>query len=320
MKKRILLIIKLIVGICLLAIVIRSVDFQQLSSRITSINYYLLFMVWLLFIFDRVLMAFKWNLLLYGFGIFLPLWQSVKLYYIGTLLGTFTPGNIGADAYRVVALSDFKKNKIVASTVLLERLTGYSVLAAFAAFLLPFSAKILGIDFKMHMGAVALFVCILGATLLLLFFPFEAFKLFFRIKTLQRFQVFKRINESLDVYMKNPPITKKRLLSFVLLSMLEVVVIIYMNYLASHALHLEVSFFFYLMTLPILYILIRLPITVQGIGLQEGLWVYVLTLAGFSAADGISLSLLLRVMEILSVFLPAGVLLLSGELKIKATI
>lgn len=317
MKNRIWLIIKLIFGIGILIIVVRTVDFQKFSSRIYSINYYLLFIVWLLYIFDRVLMAFKWNLLLHEVGVIIPLWQSIKIYYVGTLLGTFTPGNIGGDAYRIVALSNFKKNKIVASTLILERIVGFSVLATFAIALLPFSQKILGINLEINFGITILLIFVLGVFYLIIFYPLESIKIFLKLNAFQRFQIVKKINEAINVYSKN--IQKKKLIYFVLLSTLEVVLIIYMNYLTSQALNIKVSFLFYLVTLPILYILIRLPITVQGIGLQEGLWVYVLTLAGFAAADGLSLSLLLRLMQIFSIYLPAIIMMSIGSLKVKAT-
>ncbi len=319
MKRKIILIVKLIIGIGLLALVIRTVDFKQLSYRISSINYFLLFIVWLLFTFDRILMALKWNLLLKWFGVFLSLWQSVKIYYVGTLLGTFTPGSIGGDAYRIMALANFNKSKIIASTVILERIIGYFVLAAFAGVLLPFSARIFKIHIMTHLGMTISFIFMLAAIFLLLFFPLESCKLLLKIKALHRFELIKKMNGSLAIYLQNPMITRKKIFYFVLLTALEVVVIIYMNYVASLALHIKVSFLYYLVTLPILYILIRLPITIEGIGLQEGLWVYVLTLAGFSAADGISLSFLLRVMEIFSVFLPASIILLFGSLKAKTT-
>ena len=105
---------------------------------------------------------------------------------------------------------------------------------------------------------------------------------------------------------RNRPVV---LLVFVGLTFLELLFLILVNFLIARSLGVDVSFVYFLAVMPLLHILVRLPISYQAIGVQEGLFVFFLTAVGFSASDGLSVSLLHRAVEILVGVVPSVILL-----------
>ena len=96
----------------------------------------------------------------------------------------------------------------------------------------------------------------------------------------------------------------RTLLLFMALTALEVVVLVYVYYIAAKSLGVGVSFSYFISVIPLVLILIRLPISIDGIGILEGLVAYFLILKGFSAANGVAIVLSLRVAGLVSNLLP----------------
>ncbi len=98
------------------------------------------------------------------------------------------------------------------------------------------------------------------------------------------------------------------LLVFALATLLEVLSYFVINYLAARALGLPVSLVFFLFSMPLVHLLLRIPISIQGIGVQEGCFVYVLMQHGFTVTEGLSVSVVQRALEWLVAIVPGGLL------------
>lgn len=315
MKRRLSLIIRIAVAIGLLTAIFRTLDIRVIANNIYSIQPFIVIMLCITAILDRILMAYKWNLLLRTRGISLSMWKVTCLFYIGHLLGTFTPGALGADVYRVTALSRFRRNKAVASTLLLERFIGLSVIGMFAVAGLPFSVQYLGAISNLIVWTIVVGVFLIIAMVLVSLRPTIVEKLAPRLSYLYRFKIIQKCKEFYYTYAENR-FYSRTLIVFTMLSVLETVVVIMIIYLAAKAFGINISFVYFLCVMPLVLILTRLPISVQGIGVQEGLFAYCLIAAGFSAADGISISILLRLVEIVSVVLPACIFMWLNPLRL----
>lgn len=262
-------------------------------------------------------MAYKWNLLLRSGGVSVPMWRAIHLYFVGHLFGGFTPGAIGADAYRVTALSGFGKTKVVVSTILFERLIGIIVLGLFVTVTLPVAAQYLPGDWDVTTWPIVITVTLGGILLLVLIWlnPSIIGAVGKKIPYLSKSGIEKWVQRFYSAYFKRglPPQT---MVVFTALTAAEILVSIYVIYLAARALGIAVSFGFLLCVIPLLMMLIRLPISVQGFGVQEGLFAYFFLVGGFSTADGLAISALLRVTELILCFLPAGIVLWVNPLRL----
>jgi len=234
---------------------------------------------------------------------------------VGYLLGTFTPGAIGADAYRAAALSRFRKNKVVISTILLERSIGLAVIGTFALIALPISTQYMGELSKSLVWVTIAGTVLVVATVSISLSPAIVKGVAGRLPYLSRMSIMGRLRGFYQTYAE---FRKHRatLIAFTALTAVEVALIVSFNYLIAKSLNVDVSFVYFLGVIPLLHILIRIPITLYGIGIQEGLFAYFLVTAGFSVADGLAISLLIRVTGIIILVLPAAVFLWLRPLRI----
>ena len=97
---------------------------------------------------DRLLMAWKWWLLVRSRDAGLGLWAAVRAYYLASFAGYFLPMTVGADAVRVGALAGMIRPAVLVASVVLERLIGalaqavLAVLAVGTLVTLGFGARV----------------------------------------------------------------------------------------------------------------------------------------------------------------------------------
>ena len=130
-----------------------------------------------------------------------------------------------------------------------------------------------------------------------------------RLSSLTRISLFGRLDKFYHAYADN----RKKwpiLLVFTALTAVHAIISISCPYMAAKSLNIDISFGFLLSTVPLLLILFRLPVSISGIGFQEGLYAFLFAIAGFSSSDGLTVSLLLRLVALLIGQLPACLLLL----------
>jgi uncharacterized protein (TIRG00374 family) len=253
-------------------------------------------------------MAYKWGLLLHVQAIRLPLWLNASIYSAATMVGTILPSTVGADAMRVLWLSRRKHDTTgVASSIFVERLAGFavsSVLASLGAAYLIFQTG-LSSPLSRALGlAVILSVALLGLLLMSFNGTFSK-KLGRLVKAYAPSKVFgvlQRLNEANAAYRH----AGGALLVFVLLTFVEQILNFGMNYVLARALGIEVEPTAFLAALAVTFLIIRIPITIDAIGVFEGTLFVLLLSAGLQTADVVALGVVGRILNIAS-FLPGAI-------------
>lgn len=300
--------VRIVIGLSLLVALFWAIDIRAVSRSLTSICAVPVIALCIMALIERVLKAYKWNLLLRARQISISLWQAMRLYYVGNLFGAFTPGRIGTEAYRVTALSSFRKTQVVISTIILERFIGLAVTCIFAAIGLPVSAKYLGTN-----SLLVVWIILAVATSAVLGVWISLSPSFIKGVTRQlpyllRIKFAEKLQEFYHTYAEYR--THRHTLSaFTALTALHLTVLISLIYLAARSFDIGISFGFLVCTMPLILILLLLPVSIDGIGVQEGLFAYLFVIAGFSAADGLSISLLFRLTQLMLVYLPGSIML-----------
>lgn len=300
-----------LLGAVLLVLVFRSVDLRALLRDFGALRPGIAAAMVAAALGERALMGIKWNYLLRARGIHLSGLQAVRLYLVGHLMGFLTPGAIGAEAYRVTALSPLGKSWIVVSTIVLERAIGLAVIAALALATLPFSMRYLlgsraGIEWIVILGALLILPAVFLSLQPRIVKPIAR-----RIPFLSRGPVGRTARRFYDAYAESR-LSPSTLIVFILLTIVDALLLILINTLAAWALDIRVSFLYFVCVMPILHIAVRLPISFLGIGVLEGLMAFFLTSAGHTAADGVAIALVLRILELVSV-IPLGFILLVAR-------
>ena len=249
-----------------------------------------------LFLLSLLVLSFRWQILVRGYGLNIPTRILFKYYLIGLFFNNFLPTGIGGDVLRIYNLIQSSKDRTVSfASVMTERLLGISSTLLLALF------SILLLRDQMS-NNLLLFLVLVMITLVVLFFviafskklaaPIE--KLTLKITL---FRLGERIQKFLDAirFYSDSKIIYVKIL---FVSLLGQILIIIKAYCLALALGIEVNPIYMFLVVPIAIILSMLP-SINGIGFRDGGYVILLAKVGVSKAAALSLSFLTLFIPIL---------------------
>jgi uncharacterized membrane protein YbhN (UPF0104 family) len=92
-------------------------------------------------------------------------------------------------------------------------------------------------------------------------------------------------------------------LRFFILSVFEHGIISFINFLGAQALDLAVGPVYFFAIIPVSALLRNMPISISAIGVQEGVYILLFSLAGLSAPQSLSFSFFMRITSLLMLLL-----------------
>jgi uncharacterized membrane protein YbhN (UPF0104 family) len=241
--------IKMAISILLLALLFWKFPVFEIIENLRSIK-----IIWFLaaFLLGELIIinqAFRWYYLL-----IIPKEQkskfSVLLKYtaVGYFFNIFTPGSLGGDAYRSIALGKVLIANSLAS-VFINKISGLLALCLLFWIAYPYSERVPE-QASWFMAAATLFLIVF--CLFIIFNPIKKGKL-------------GEIAEKLREYRKHP----LRLLAAVLGSLLMQTLVVFMQISQFYAVGIEVSLAFVFVIVPATVLITTIPISFNGIGVRE---------------------------------------------------
>ncbi len=312
----------------LIAFLFTTVDTGLIAKRLADGQLAFLFVAFLVALADRVLMTYKWSLLLRAKGIRIPLPDLTVAYLVSTFLGLFLPATLGGDALRAYAVSrGGHQGSHVVSSIIVERLLGVVALLLFALAALLATTMLPGQSLLPNGGA--LFAAMAALLLVLLAFLVVSLddSVSRRLGALVKVVLARRTapgegfrRRLADIYGSYRSFRNQRtyLAAFLLLSLAENGLPVLWTYFISLAFGMTVPLLYFFILMPIVLVLVRLPISMDGFGLQEGAFVYFLGLIGVPAAEAFLLGIASHLLALSSV-LPGGLLYLLNGLGLRGT-
>lgn len=297
-NKRFLL--KLCLSLLILVLLFQYLDLRRAYLIIKDMQIWYLVVVFLIINADRVFMAYKWKILLNAKKLKSPLSSLVFGYYFSLILDPILPTTVGADVVRGISVG---KDKIgsdnIFSSIVIERILG--MLSLFLLVLLTFGYFVF-IRFDYLFNLIVYSSLLLVLSVILFYYSME--KKYFNIKSNIKILNFSsgtlsyldRVYSSYLEY-KN---YRKQLVSFFFLSMVEHIMVVFLNYLIIKSLGLNVSLISAVFTIPAIMFFSRIPISIGQIGVQEGAYVLVLSMIGLTLTDSVTISVVMRGMVFLS--------------------
>lgn len=296
--------LKLIVGIGLITIVFHFVDFHKLVDSFLHMKASFILPMLALTYASRALMAYKWNPLLRALGIRVPFRLLFQLYMVAPTVGNFISG-VGSELFRAYGVSKDRADvKAVLASIVIERALGLFAMLilvlisiGLASYLLTERLAVLS-----HLWWVPALSCLILVIIVLIFFRFmgpvetwdSRISKLFILKQLQ--QIFVMAQQYRYHY--------RTLFVVFAWTMLQQLAPIGMNYLIVLCLNVNVSILELIAIVPIIVLAMRLPISFNGIGVQEGVAVALFSLVGVTPAEALLMSGVGRVVELVSA-LPA---------------
>ena len=301
--------LRLLISLLLISFLFRFVNQKELTHLLNNLYWPYLLGYFALNFLDRLIMAYKWKILLDAKEIPCSWANLIRVYFKGTFLGNLLPTSLGGDAVRAYELSKNSKTGVdVISSIIMERFLGFLSSAVMALMVIPllffFVPDFPGILFGLlgiFLSAGVFFLVLLmrgggpaALTNLLARFPWAA-------KVGQ-------ISSSFILYRTQP----KALGKFFLWSFGEQLLPILTMYFLILALGLPLPFYYLVPIIPLTQFFARIPISLSGFGIQEGLFITFFSFLGISTTMAFSLGFASNVGNIL-IGLPGAYFYLQGS-------
>jgi hypothetical protein len=227
-------------------------------------------------------------------GIHFDFWKLHRYYFIATFFNNFLPSNIGGDAYRIYkTLQNTSSRTGAVIAVFTERITGL-----WALLLLGLLGGIVvflnGASSISRLGTILIiFGCFIVIPVLLLMFSrkFLTWVLSKKILPIK----FNKILEHLDDYRHQPLKTAQVILisiAFHLFTLSWMLILI-------HAIGSTCSVFDLVLAVTISNLAAMLPVSINGIGLLDGSFIYIMAQTGMHYESALTFMLMYRLFSIL---------------------
>jgi hypothetical protein len=314
-KRRGIAAVKIGISLVLIAVVLYFIDLGELANLISTANpWYFVAAIAVLYA-DRALMAYKWGLLLEAVDVRIPLSILFRIYATSPLPGVMLPSNIGGDLFRLFSVAQYDKTKTgaVLASLVVERVI--AVLGLLIIVLLSMVLAIHVIDdswsYISRISWALLVSTIVAGVILGILYCLAARKLGALGASLKQHSICRKIQKIYSLCCEYRKYRRTVLVVF-LWTLAEQIVPIVGFLLRGYALHIDVSIVQLAIIVPIVVFIVRLPITFNGYGIEEGIYIALLGLVGVSPSEAFLLSMSGRILLLLTA-IPAGIYsILSG--------
>jgi len=308
-KKRDLffLLLKIVFSFSLIVlIVLKKAPLREIGNSLKEARLWWIGLSFSLHSFGLLISAIRWQILIKAQGDQASLGYLAKSYLAGNFFNLFLPTRFGGDVVRVWDGSKPSKSLLKSTAiVLVERLTGIIVLLCFA---LGISLFRLEVARELPVIWISLTVGLLGLAAILSFFlPFSARLIGLLPERGMLSRIKKKIFEFREIILiyrdKKTALFKALFWAF----LLQVNVILH-YYFVGKALSLNIPFFDYFIFIPIVLLILTIPVTINGLGLREFLYISVFALYGIASSGAVSFSFIADIAFALIIGIVGGII------------
>jgi hypothetical protein len=288
-KPVIVFLIKLFVSAGLIGYLLSRIELEQFLRTFASAQYSYIALALGVYLIAQGVSALRWAALARPLGIKTPFKDLIQYYFIGMFFNLFAPSTVGGDVSRVYYLvkdeEAHAKGRAVttvhaAMSVLMDRAIGMAVLVwlgAFGLLLFPYYAVPETVRSATFLLATALLIGGLLTPVLRRFLPEDGHQLAVKLR----------------LALRSYRLHWRALLAALLLSVGVHLIQAWMHTVMGNALGLEVPFSFCLIVYPLVGTFSAIPISLNGLGLREGGYIFLLAVIGIGPEQGIAFGILL---------------------------
>jgi glycosyltransferase 2 family protein len=288
-KKRLMKIIKLLISIIIIIIIIKSISYESFKKEISNAKMSMILLAFFLLVSRVPIMALRWKILLNIRNSECSLLSLTKYYFLGFFFNAFLPSSIGGDVARgIYTIRDNISKEVAISSILLERYLGL-----FALVLIGFVSYLYCINYGFMHSDILFFLGQFIGIFVFIFFVFFIIPYFFKYFSYSNdsYRIFLKIFYYLNnfsLYWSKP----YRIISVLLITILCQIIGILAVYLISLSVNENMVFTYFLFLLPVIWLIALIPISLGGLGVREGAFIYLFALAGMNTQIAISISVI----------------------------
>jgi uncharacterized membrane protein YbhN (UPF0104 family) len=288
-KPLIILLLKVVVSGGLLAYLLSRIHPERFLQTFATAKFSYIGLAMLVYLVTQGFSAVRWTALARPLGIKTPFKAMLRYYLIGMFFNLFAPGTVGGDVSRVYYLVRDEEMRAqghsvttvhATMSVLMDRAIGMVVLVWLGA-----AGLLLFPDYAVpHTARVATFLLSLGLSLGALFTP-----LLRRLLPEDGHHLLVKLRLMFRSYRTH----WRALLEAALLSLVVHLIQAWIHVLMGRALDLNVPYSFAIIVYPLVGTFAAIPISLNGLGLREGGYIFLLAVIGIGNEKGIAFGLLL---------------------------
>lgn len=278
------LLFRVIVSVAICLFLFYKIDWSDFLQQMKQVDLRFIIVSFLFVLFCIFISGYKWYILCRQ-ARNVSFLQCFRWYYIGFFFNNFLPGSIGGDSMRIYYASKRLGASLAFASVTVERFFAGIALIVTSVIGLVF---INGIEqFFWHITIFGLIALLLYCLLFVGFFQNALIKLFGdRLKAFY---------EMITVFQKDQQLLSKLFFHSLLFQISFVLV----TDMLFRAFGLNVSFLVQLGFVSLISILTMLPISINGLGIREGAYVYLFSLVGVAETISVAVSILFFILVLI---------------------
>lgn len=297
MKDKFLFIFRLSAGAGIVFVLFHTVPYEQLKQQLADADLRFLVFAFAEFFSLYIISTFRWQSVLAASGINISYWQTFYLLICGLFFNLFCPSIVASDVFRasMISVRDKHKGTKTASTVLLDRISGFAGLFLVSLAAVGMAPEVVA-EPEVLLSIIALFVLLLLVCGFIFSRRFAKSCIFFVSFSKKLEQIFTDLSEELRLFRRDP-------LLFVRMVGLSVIVhmgVVISFYLSSLAFGTRVSLMYFAVVVPVILVMSVLPVSIAGLGTREIGALFFLTRIGVSQSAAIGISLMNFVFIVIS--------------------
>jgi len=255
--------LRILVSVGIVVYILVDVDLGDLARTLADVRIGLVACAVGLYLVGQALSVCKWRMLGQSVGFDEPYSAYARFYFIGMFFNLFAPSTIGGDVVRALYLGGGRRPGVAVNSVLFDRVSGLALLMALGAIALiafpeyglpwPLTASIIG-------GGALLVLGWWMCPRLVRFLP-------------ERNRVRQQVENELGPFWRDRRLLVRVSVVSILFHLTQVVV----QYVLVMAAGAHVPFSYCLIYHPVISVMTALPVSVGGLGVREGGYLYFLT-------------------------------------------
>ncbi len=304
MRKHLFTIIKIAISGFIMYVLFSNMDMVKFKDTIFSINPIALVAAVVLLLCVQVVSTLRWSIIL-SKDAKVPFRTLISIYLIGMFFNNFLPTIVGGDVLKGYYLYKASgKGGLAAASVFLDRYAGVSALMTIALIAIILGHSLLEgtrvVEFLLII--IASYVC---ASLILWVDLFHSW--FMKIMAKIHFYGINQKIEALYQVLMSYKGERSIISRAFVCSLFIQSTVMFIYFLFGWGLGIDISIGYYFIFVPIATVVSMLPISLAGLGVREGVFVYLFSTAGVPKEQAIGVSLLFFFITVL-VSLAGGVL------------
>jgi len=275
-----------VLAVVLLVYLLSQQKWREIISTVRTIPWEGFFLAVLFTLISRLAVSGRWYVLLSSTGVKITPWQSIRITFAGLFASNFLPTTVGGDVVRLGGTLLLKLDQAVClASLVVDRLVGMAGMAMALPFMLP----VVGKGFSDTPTSLIPSVFFLGNSII----PKQGW--FQKFSEKVKFSI-RRFLEAFKLWFWQP----KALLKALGFSWVHMLCLFISIWILLHGMNQDISFWLIAGLWSVTYFVTLLPISINGIGVQELIMAFMFThFGGVSNAAGLSLALFIRVMQMI---------------------